>query len=97
VAGTPDRKAGSASKKQRVQGVSTATDVTTVPTILQRIVLSNADAAKQTLTVADGGTVLTVLQQQPGTSTTHLFGIAMGTKLTVTPSSANIDALCVFD
>jgi hypothetical protein len=91
------RKASQASAGVRVQGVSTVQTVKTVPGILQRIIVANADAAVQTLTVADNITTLIVLRIPAGDTRQFDIGVPFGTSLKVTPSSANLDALVISD
>ena len=78
--------------------VQNTTSPTTIPgaTILQKILLSNADAAVQTLTITDGS-VVNVLRMGAGASGLFDLGtqVESGT-LTVTPSNIAVDALVLF-
>lgn len=92
------RQSNSASSAPvRVQNVSTEQTVKATAGFLRRIVVANANAAVQTLTVKDGATTLVVLQI-PATDTREIdFDIPFTTSLKVTPSHANVDALFIFD
>ena len=86
-----------ASKKTRVQNTNAETTVKATAGILQRIVITNANAAVQTLTVTDGSTTLGVFEILPDKTETWEFGCVMDASIKVTPSSTNIDALVVWD
>lgn len=86
-----------ASKKLRVQNTTSATVVRWGPSILHRIVVTNANAAVQTVTVLDGGTTIGVYQIPTKTTLYLEFELVIDTGLVVTPGSADIDATVVYD
>lgn len=86
-----------ASQKTRIQGVATQQTVKATAALLHRLLITNADAAAQTVTVADGGTVLNVIKVQPNTAFQPELYIQMATSLLITPSNANLDILVVYD
>jgi hypothetical protein len=86
-----------ASKKTRVQGVTGNQTVKATPALLHRLLISNSDAAVQTVTLLDGGTTLNVIRCPAGQSFQPELYIQMGTSLVINPSNANLDVLAVFD
>jgi len=78
-----------------VQGVSTEQTLRTGACRLAGIIVSNANAAVQTVTIKDGSTTLIVLQIPANDSRQFDLGFPIATSLKVTPSHANIDALFV--
>jgi hypothetical protein len=91
------RAAQYAGNKTRVQGVSIQQAIKATPGGVQRIIVSNANAAVQTLTVTDGSTDLIVLRVPAGSTIFVDLGVAFATAINVTPSHANIDALILWD
>lgn len=86
-----------ASKGTRVQGVSSEQSIKATAGILQRIVITNANAAVQTLTVKDGATTLGVYEIGADKTESWEFGRVMDTSILVTPSSNDIDAQVIWD
>lgn len=86
-----------AGSKTRVQNVTGDQTVKATPGVLRRLVISNANAAVQTLTLKDGASTIIVIQV-PATTTISL-PIESGhtTSIVVNPSHANIDALVLYD
>lgn len=97
MAGNQRKVAALAASKSRVQGVTGNQTVKATPGTLHRIVVANADVAVQTLTVVDGATTQVVLRVAAGGMAVVDFGVAFTTSIVVNPSSANIDALVLFD
>lgn len=91
------KKRGRASKYTRIQNVSTEQTVKATAGILQRITVTNANAAVQTVTVKDGSNTLGVFEILADKTETWEFGCAMDTSILITPSHANVDALVVWD
>ncbi len=92
------QKAGrAAGTTTRVQGVATVQTVKAAPAILHRAIIANADAAVQTLTIADDTTVKIVVRVPAGDTRVIECGFGVATSLKVTPSNANIDALLIYD
>ncbi|MFN8533852.1 MAG: hypothetical protein U0556_09915 [Dehalococcoidia bacterium] len=94
---TPRHKQALASQAVRVSGVGVETAVTAAPCTLQRIVVANANAAVQTLTVTDGTTARQILRVPAGSTIAVEFRLAVVGSLKVTPSSADLDALVIYD
>lgn len=92
-----DRIASLAGSKTRVQNTTSETTITSSRSALHRIVMTNANAAVQSLQVEDGLTILGVYECPPDTSITLHFGIEMAGGIVVTPSDAGIDALVIYD
>jgi hypothetical protein len=86
-----------ASQKTRVQGVTGDQTVKNAPALLHRLLISNADAAVQTVTIKDGATTLNVVRCPAGQSFQPELYIKMGTSLIINPSNANLDVLVAFD
>lgn len=80
----------------RVQNTTDATVVKGKNGILQRVVVANANAAKQALTIATGGWSH-VVQVPAQTTLSLIYGATFTTSLTVTPGSTDLDALVVYD
>lgn len=91
------RRIATAKSRTRVQGVSTQQIVKPGPAVLKRLIVSNADAAAQTLTLADGATTLLVIRVPIGQTLSLPLDLEMTTDLRVTPSSVNLDALILYD
>lgn len=92
------QKAGrAAGTTTRVQGVTGSQTVKNAPAILHRAIIANADAAVQTLTIADDTTVKIVVRVPAGDTRAIELGIGLAASLKVTPSNANIDALLIYD
>lgn len=83
--------------KTRVQGVSSIQTVKATPGFLWRIIVANANAAAQTLTVTDGSTAQVVIEVPATDTRTVEFQAPFTTSIKLTPSHANIDALCIYD
>ena len=86
-----------AANKTRIQNVSTEQTVKASAGTLWRVVVANANAGVQTLTLTDGSTAQLVIQVPPTTTLSLEFGVAFGTSIKCTPSHANIDALFMYD
>lgn len=98
AAGSTLRKSAAlAGNKSRVQGVTGAQTIKASAGVLTRVIVANADAAAQTLTVLDGATTLIVLRLPAGDSRALELGLPMTSSIVVTPSSINLDALIVWD
>lgn len=85
----------------RVENTTSKTEVKGAPALLHRILLSNHNAAAQTLIVYDDTTVITEIHV-PGSaafgSTLDLgFEIKIATSLHVEPSAVDIDAVVTYD
>ena len=92
------RKAAiAASSKSRVQGVSTEQTIKASAGLLHRIVVTNQNAAAQTLTVTDGSTAQGVYWVPSKTTLSLEFGVSFSTSIKATPSHADIDALVIYD
>lgn len=88
---------GAASGATRYQGVSTQQTVFTRAGVLQRLIVANADAAVQTVTVADDTSTRIVVRVPAGQTVSLEFGMGIATSLKLTPSSANLDVLALYD
>lgn len=82
--------------KDRVQGVTGDTSIVARAGILDRIVVSNANAAVQTLTVKDDTDTLLVIRIPATTTLSLSFGMRFATELIVNPSHADVDALVLY-
>lgn len=92
------RKAGYfASQKTRISGVTGDQTVKTGAALLHRLVISNGDAAAQTVTLKDGATTLGVWKVAPSSSFQPELFIPMATSIIVNPSIAALDILVVYD
>ena len=85
----------------RVEGVAVKTQVKGSAGLLHRIVVSNHNAAAQTLTVLDDTDIITDIHL-PGSAAFGSvicleFGIQITTSLEVTPSHNDVDALVIYD
>jgi hypothetical protein len=87
------KSAGAASAPIRVQGVSTQQTVFGGVCRLVGLLVANANAAVQTLTIKDGSTTLVVLSIPANDSRQFDLALPFATALNATPSHANIDAL----
>lgn len=91
------RKASTGAKKTRVQGVTGSQQIKATGGPVHRIIVANADAAAQTVTVTDGGTTQIVLKLGIGESKSFEFGVIFAGAIAVNPSNANLDILVIFD
>jgi hypothetical protein len=91
------RTAGAAGSKARVQGVATEQTVKASAGVLHTVIIANNNAAVQTLTLTDGATAQIVLQVPAKDTRSVAFGVQFATSIKATPSSADIDALFVYD
>ena len=83
--------------KKRIQGVSTEQTVRATATFLHRVILSNANAAAQILTLTDGAAIENVLRVGATATIVIDVGVLFDTSLKVTPSHADVDALILYD
>jgi len=93
----PRKAALAASSKSRVQNATTEQTVKASAGLLHRIVVTNANAAAQSLTMTDGSTAQGVYWVPSKTTLALEFGALFTTSIKATPSSADIDALFLFD
>lgn len=90
-------KQAAVSNGTRVTGVTSEQTIKATAGILQRVVVANGNAAKQTLTLTDGASAKQVIQVPAGTTLSLTYGIAFGTSIKVTPSDNAVDALVMYD
>lgn len=86
-----------ASQKARVTGVTGDQTVKSGPALLHRLVISNGDAAVQTVTLKDGATTLIVIKVPTGQAFQPELFIQIATSIIINPSNANLDVLVVYD
>lgn len=97
MAGNQRKQAVLAGASTRVTGVTGDQAVKATPGNLHRIVIRNADAGPQTLTIKDGAATKIVCGVAAGVTVSLDFGYAHGTSIIVTPSVTTIDALVLYD
>jgi len=81
----------------RVTGVATEQTVGTGSALVGCIIVSNGDAATQTVTIKDGTTTLMVLSVLAGDHKTVPLNLMFATSVKITPSDANLDILVLYD
>ncbi len=94
---TTPRKLGEAGRYARVNGQSTQQTVSSVPAVLQRIVVSNSAPAVGTITLGDGANTLGVWTIPASTTVPIEIGVACLTSVLCTPSATTLDILFVLD
>jgi len=93
----PRKAALAAGSKSRVQNANTEQTIRSSPGLLHRIVVTNANAAAQTLTLTDGATAQGVYWVPTKTTLSLEFGVPFATSIKATPSSVDLDALFLYD
>lgn len=86
-----------AGNKTRFQNVTAQQTVKSSAGYLDSLIIANADAAVQTVTLFDGGTTLIVLRVPAGTTLQFQIQAQFATSILLTPSSANLDTLALWD
>lgn len=79
-----------------ISGVATVQTVSTRNSVLFRLIISNTDAAAQTVLVADDTTEIVTLTLQPNENGTFEFNCQCPNGIKITPSDADLNIAVVY-